>query len=643
MKKKIAFNSVKLRNLPIYFWLLCFVLIFFIGSFLLTGIFKAGLKAFNLTRGGLKESQLAISALHKQDISQANQSLENASLHFDEADETLRSSNQTLNILTSLPVLNNTTDLLKAGAYVTDAGTDLISIYDQLKNIQLNAQGIAIDGSINSTTQSVIDKNTDALNKIALANKIISEINPKLIPGKYKDLFNKTKEQLHSVESILTVSKDTFTAFKPLLTGKKTILLLLANDSELRPTGGFIGTYGLITVNEGVIANVHVTSIYDTDGQLTESINPPWPMLLVNGHWSLRDSNWFINYPDSAKIATVFFEKQGHATPDVVLTVTPKLFEDLLKISGNIDMQSYGLTINSENLLSILQEQTSVKYDKVTNQPKQLIADLFPILVQKFLAFSPNQFSDLLTVLYTNIAQKNIIMYSRIGELQNFAESYNVAGMVKNTDRDYLNINSANLHGSKSDRFISDKIFLESQIYSDGIKNTLTISRSNLAPATSSDPSLEFVRILVPKNSTLISAEGFSNVPIPTPFANITNLDSVKNWTKSQTKSEDNFVTIGEESGKTMFGGFLQVPAGTKKSVIVTYTENLPLAKIDNWSLLVQKQPGTLPKNIDYKLIFPGKKINYSNIPFSYGSQNSLNLNFDLDQDKFIGFVISNP
>lgn len=643
MKKKISFNSVKLRNLPIYFWLLCFVLIFFIGSFVLTGIFKAGLKALNLTRGGLKESQVAISALQKQDINQANQLLENASLHFDEADETLKSSNQTLNILTSLPVINNTTDLLKAGAYITDAGTDLISIYDQLKNIQLNAQGIAIDGSINSTTQSVIDKNTDALNKIAEANRIISSINPKLIPSKYKDLFNKTKEQLHSVESILTVSKDTFTAFKPLLTGKKTVLLLLANDSELRPTGGFIGTYGLITINDGVIANVHVTSIYDTDGQLTEYINPPWPMLLVNGHWSLRDSNWFINYPDSAKIASVFFEKQGHATPDVVLTVTPKLFEDLLKISGDIEMPSYGLTINSDNLLSILQEQTSVKYDKITNQPKQLIADLFPILVQKFLAFSPNQFSDLLTVLYKNITEKNIIMYSRLSELQHFGESYNLAGMVKNTDRDYLNINSANLNGSKSDRFLSDKIFLETTIFSDGIKNTLTISRSNLAPATSSESSLEFLRILVPKKSTLISAEGFSNVPIPTPFTNITNLDSVNNWTKSQTKSEDNFVTIGEESDKTMFGGFLQVPAGTKKSVVITYTENLSLAKIDNWSLLVQKQPGSMDKTFNYQLNFPGKTLDYSNIQLTNTSKHSLETNFDFNGDKFLGFVLSNP
>jgi hypothetical protein len=65
---------------------------------------------------------------------------------------------------------------------------------------------------------------------------------------------------------------------------------------------------------------------------LQEKILPPLPMLAINDRWYLRDSNWFLDFPTNAKKATQFYEKEARETPDLIITVTPNLIVDLLKI-----------------------------------------------------------------------------------------------------------------------------------------------------------------------------------------------------------------------------------------------------------------------------------------------------------------------
>ena len=86
--------------------------------------------------------------------------------------------------------------------------------------------------------------------------------------------------------------------------------MLFENNNELRATGGFIGTYGNLKILNGKIQNIRVSSIYDLDGQLTENIKPPNPLLNVNSKWYMRDSNWFADFPQTAKTVSGFYEKK---------------------------------------------------------------------------------------------------------------------------------------------------------------------------------------------------------------------------------------------------------------------------------------------------------------------------------------------
>jgi len=45
---------------------------------------------------------------------------------------------------------------------------------------------------------------------------------------------------------------------------------------ELRPGGGFIGSYAILSVDKGKITNFKIYDVYDADGQLKNHIEPPF-------------------------------------------------------------------------------------------------------------------------------------------------------------------------------------------------------------------------------------------------------------------------------------------------------------------------------------------------------------------------------
>jgi hypothetical protein len=97
-------------------------------------------------------------------------------------------------------------------------------------------------------------------------------------------------------------------------------LLLIAQDSlELRPTGGYIGSFGVIHLSHGT---VRLERYEDT-----ESLPPPDPPLtppndldpVLPRHWGLSNVNWWPDFPTTAWMAREMFRRQGGGAVDGVV------------------------------------------------------------------------------------------------------------------------------------------------------------------------------------------------------------------------------------------------------------------------------------------------------------------------------------
>src|SRR3989339_1362482 len=92
----------------------------------------------------------------------------------------------------------------------------------------------------------------------------------------------------------------------------KNYLILLQNNMELRPTGGFIGSFAKVSFEGGKLKKLDVNDSYAIDGQLGIHVEPPKEIKedLGQKDWFMRDSNWEPDFPTSARQQGGFYTKE---------------------------------------------------------------------------------------------------------------------------------------------------------------------------------------------------------------------------------------------------------------------------------------------------------------------------------------------
>ena len=584
-------------------------------------------------------------SLLKEDTGGAENAFAKAYLTFNRGRQQLDEANRSFALLLNLlPQKKDADRMIKAAGLVSQAGTQFISLQRDLNQISLNAGGLSAgDRPAEELLKNISDGLSQVQDRIVLAQTTIAQIDSNNAPPANRQNFVQLKFQLNILALALKNFAEVFTLAKNLALGEKNVLVLFENNNELRATGGFIGTYGNLKILNGKIQNIKVSSIYDLDGQLTENIKPPNPVFNVNSKWYMRDSNWFADFPQTAKTVSGFYEKEGGETPDLVVAMTPNLIIDWLKITGPVSLPHYGLTLTADNFIEQTQVATTLNENSPINAPKQILADLVPLLLQKLSEADKAAWPQIIQALQDNLSHKQIVLYAKNPELQNQLASFHWDGRVLDTERDYLSIISSNLGGTKSDLFIEQKNELKTSVSGGGdITNELTITRTNKLPDLEGTKNTSFIRIFVPKGSKLVSVLGFDYKNLEFPEDINYKIDSgVLTWEKNSLRDVLSGTTIGQEAGKTFFGNWLTIKGGESRSVKITYQLPFKLGDIDNYSLLVQKQIGQIPQNFNWGLIFPERNIAWKNFDPKIMETSSLTSDIILDKDLFMGLVFT--
>jgi len=115
--------------------------------------------------------------------------------------------------------------------------------------------------------------------------------------------------------------------------GEKTYLLLFQNNLELRPSGGYIGNFGIIKVENGnpTVFELHDTNIFDGFGTIkTEPPRPLYDHLKID-NWQMRDGNWSPDFKISAEQVEYFYRLQGgHENFDGIIAINATPIEPIV-------------------------------------------------------------------------------------------------------------------------------------------------------------------------------------------------------------------------------------------------------------------------------------------------------------------------
>ncbi len=636
-----------------------FVVIFSVG------FFNKGLKIKDSVLGTGK-SAYANLALAQADI--VGKNFEKSKFEFNEAYDKFGEISTDIDSLGKILVETSQfipyLSKISSGYYISQSGKDIARIGVLAGEIMQLANEIKnpLEQNNESVSFLKIFQDTDSNLKeiLILVDDLqnnLDKVNVSDIPQQQRVQFVELKSKLPSIRYFIASFLDNSKIFTDVLggNGPRKYLFLFQNNQEMRATGGFIGTYGLMDISNGNIRKFFIDGIFNPDGQLRAKVVPPTPIQKISAAWSLHDSNWFPDFPKSAEKASWFFEKTGGPTVDGVITMTPNVMQKLLEVTGPIEMPEYDVTVDANNFIEKIQYEVEVDYDKELNQPKQILADLAPKILDKI--FTTKNFADMaqtMSVLVQSLNEKQILIYSKNYEIEKILSQAGWSGEILNTQKDYLSVINTNINGYKTDGVVDEKISHKAEIQTDGsVIDTVTITRhhngGNLDKEWWNKVNSDYMRVYVPKGSTLISASGqtreFNSPPLDY------NVLGFKH--DAQVQTEEDSIVIDEESGtriyddsdKTVFANWVYV--SPQETVQVTYKYLLPFkiftnstdkTAADSYSLLAQKQSGSVGSVFVSEIMYPENYKTVWNYPEdAVRTGNSIKKETDLKTDKFAG------
>ncbi|HBU27664.1 TPA: hypothetical protein DEB00_00930 [Candidatus Uhrbacteria bacterium] len=394
--------------------------------------------------------------------------------------------------------------------------------------------------------------------------------------------------------------------------GAQHYLLFLQNDGELRPTGGFWGTYGVIRVENGEIAEIFTDDVYAVDFPSEGSITakPPLPMQRYLGidTWYLRDVNWSPDVPASAQKALELYaqetrlpDQQYVTAPRVnfqgVILVNPQLGVELLKLFGDVDTGS--VTFTPENFYDVLEfevEQAFVHKGIETLDRKDVIGEMIDILFARLQDADSDQLGSLAQITLQLLDNNDIMVYGTDPAVQRIFEREHWAGDVRiHAEHDHLMIVDTNLAALKTDKAITRAYTYSVHTNPSGdLIATAQINYDHLGGFDYRTTRYRtYTRVYAPLGSELIRVEG-----------------SLLNDRTKNPSGAAGAVDISEEFGATVFGTFTAVEPGANGQLSFTY--KLPeyvkeMVERGEYILDIQRQPGVggVALNLDLDLGMP--------------------------------------
>ncbi len=380
-------------------------------------------------------------------------------------------------------------------------------------------------------------------------------------------------------------------------------LLILQNNDELRPSGGFIGVYGILESHNGSIVSLKSDDSYHLD--MPASLSNSWTLqapaiikkYLKVEKWYLRDANWSPDWPTSAKKINEIFQgeslaiKQPSESFTGIAAITPDLVADLIRLVGPISVK--GADYNADNFQPLLQYNVEVAYKDQNISSwdrKEIINELMAELENRLLKLPPKHWPELLKIIDKAIDSKSLQLYFANDSWEDLARSLGASGEVKKWSGDYLLAVDSNLGAFKSDVVVKKNLSYAVTEDRGGLSATVKLNyrhEGNFDWRTTRYRS--YTRVYAPLGSHLVSLSGVDE------------------------KTADMSVENDTALNKTVFGFFFTVEPGTSREIIISY--RLPSnidqeLKSSRYSLLVQKQAGQRIESLNIS-VKPLKGKNY--------------------------------
>lgn len=508
---------------------------------------------------------------------------------------------------TVIDINQKTNDILDSSISLSENAKQIFKLVLNKKKNKKQKENLIFRIKILKEELKILNNNLSSLNQ-----KLPSDLKWLQTPRKeiayFQELLSKINTMMPHIDNLMAKENE------------KKYLLLFANNMELRPGGGFIGSFAILTMKNYTLQDLKIYDVYDADGQLQAHVEPPKPIRqhLNQPHWYLRDSAFSPDFLENYAQAKYFLEKEmGFEDFSGAFLITTKAIENILAAFENVYLPDYDESINQKNFYLKAQIHSEKDFFPGSIQKKSFLSSLTRNLILNV------ENASILTIakqLKKSLDEKQLVLYIDDTETQKLIDSFYWSGRIfepkctsnsNNCVPDYFFPVDANLGVNKANFFIKRSMHLKTKINSNGeISHILTIQFKNESPSEvfPGGTYKNYFQLFLPKDTT------------------------IKEITKDDILVEDSDY---KNEVFTIIGFLFKVPPKKTTKISISY-------KIDNkikkgkgvYQLIAQKQIGSSNNDFALEIIIP-KNIFITNKNFSpVVKDNQIVYNTSLSADK---------
>lgn len=403
--------------------------------------------------------------------------------------------------------------------------------------------------------------------------------------------------------------------------GPKTYLLLVQNEDELRPTGGFITAAGTLLVKDGSIISLDFQGSEVFDNWDKPYPVAPWQLSQYMNSRVLifRDTNWFTNYPTAALYAEYLYSYTNSHSVDGVIAFDQQMLVKVLGVTGPIEVEDVPYLIDADNVISYMRDSKTPTAEDLAVpgwNNKVFINKLSRALLTKI--FSGDVQGELLsTILLQGLDEHHILVQLDSLPMTSLLERYHWDGAVRPEANDFLMVVDSNIGFNKTNAMVESNLSYNVDLTSPlSPKASLTVFHINNA-----------AEIVFCKHWNKVRAEGEQEYPVTdcywnymrvymkegTKLLEATPQSVPDNWMILKQENPGQVNVLEEEIDGVQGFGTLQVLLGGQ-SLSTSFQFALPADILSVGSggsgqmvyrLKVQKQPGTSTVPITIRVHLP--------------------------------------
>jgi hypothetical protein len=367
---------------------------------------------------------------------------------------------------------------------------------------------------------------------------------------------------------------------------KQHYVVLLQNNYELWPTGGYMGSFAEVWVENGALFELKVEDIGVPNGQIKGYVEAPWPISKYTHQggtpgWRLRESNWDPDLTRAFGTIEWFFNEGGVDEIDGMIGITLFPVMETVEKLGPIHLIDYDLEITGENFYQETQREVEMGFFDGSTQKREFLGDLAKQLLWQIEHEPDTSLAALGPIVFRNLERKQITAAFKdegvadwFKRLKWDGSLWPVACVGDDCVADYIHVNEANLGINKTNCCVERQFTQTIEVDTDKVQHTLELFYKNNNPHTPNPPYQwgggyqAWTRVHVPSGAGLISIER-EGVPL-----------------------EMDIYEVMEVEGKTVIGFPVLVGGGQEFTYRLKY--HLPILRdeFDRYELAIQKQSG---------------------------------------------------